>query len=131
MSIKRGIVMRLTTNENGLYVDNNCIVPQSNDIITKLGKYEDIDENPEHLADIKKALEIIKPLVDLTKEYNICWVWVGLNGVQIPQEKYDLLKAHYRKEPITMTMSFPEIEKGLDRRCQDAVSSKGNNDSGE
>lgn len=36
--------MRLTTNENGLYVDNNCIVPQSNDIITKLGQLEDIEE---------------------------------------------------------------------------------------
>lgn len=36
--------MRLTTNVNGLYVDNNCIVPQSNDIITKLGILEDIEQ---------------------------------------------------------------------------------------
>lgn len=39
-----------------------------------------------------KALEIIKPLVDLTKGTNYCWLWLGLNGVQISQEKYDLLK---------------------------------------
>ena len=39
-----------------------------------------------------KALEIIKPLVDLTKGTNYCWLWLGLNGVQITQEEYDLLK---------------------------------------
>ena len=39
-----------------------------------------------------KALEIIKPLVDLTKENNHCWLWLGLNGRQITQEEYDLLK---------------------------------------
>ena len=30
------------------------------DLTWKLGHYEDIDENPEHLAKIKKALEKIK-----------------------------------------------------------------------
>ena len=49
--------MRLTTNENGLYIDNDCIVPQSNDIITKLGQLEDIMEkydinSPEELEHI-------------------------------------------------------------------------------
>ena len=39
-----------------------------------------------------KALEIIKPLVDLTKEQKHCWLWLGLNGRQITQEQYDLLK---------------------------------------
>lgn len=39
-----------------------------------------------------KALEIIKPLVDLTKEQKYCWLWLGLNGRQITQEQYDLLK---------------------------------------
>lgn len=39
-----------------------------------------------------KALEVIKPLVDLTKGTNYCWLWLGLNGVQISQENYDLLK---------------------------------------
>lgn len=49
--------------------------------------------------------------------------------VGVPQKKIDaFLKAHYRAEPISMTMSFPEIEKELERRCKDAVSSEGNND---
>lgn len=39
-----------------------------------------------------KALEVIKPLVDLTKGTNYCWLWLGLNGVQISQEEFDLLK---------------------------------------
>lgn len=39
-----------------------------------------------------KALEIIKPLVELTKGTSHCWLWLGLNGVQITQEQYDLLK---------------------------------------
>ena len=39
-----------------------------------------------------RALEIIKSLVDLTKENNHCWLWLGLNGKQITQEQYDLLK---------------------------------------
>ena len=39
-----------------------------------------------------KALEIIKPLVHLTKDANGCWLWLGLNGVQITQEQYDSLK---------------------------------------
>ena len=30
------------------------------EIVNKLGHYEDIDESPEHLEKIKKALEIIK-----------------------------------------------------------------------
>lgn len=37
--------MRLTEKDKyGLYVDNNCIVPQSNDIITKLGQLEDVED---------------------------------------------------------------------------------------
>ena len=39
-----------------------------------------------------KALEIIKPLVNLTKDTSGCWLWLGLNGIQISEEEYDLLK---------------------------------------
>ena len=46
--------------------------------------------------------------------------------VGVPQKKIDaFLKAHYRKDPITMNMTYPEIEKELERRCQDAISSEG------
>lgn len=33
-------------------------------VIDKLGQYEDIDENPNHLAEVKKAFEIIKEMLD-------------------------------------------------------------------
>lgn len=39
-----------------------------------------------------KALEIIKPLVNLSKGQQHCWLWLGLNGMQITEEEYDLLK---------------------------------------
>ena len=39
-----------------------------------------------------KALEIIKPLVELTKGISHCWLWIGLNGMNTTQEQYDLLK---------------------------------------
>lgn len=39
-----------------------------------------------------KALELIKPLVELTKGKSHCWLWIGLNGMNITQEQYDLLK---------------------------------------
>lgn len=45
-----------------------------------------------------KALEIIRPLVHLTKEQNHCWLWLGLNGRQITQEQYDLLKEVLKDE---------------------------------
>lgn len=52
-----------------------------------------IDESKvDNFVKALKALEIIKPLVDLTKEQKKCWLWLGLNGRQITQEQYDLLK---------------------------------------
>ena len=44
------------------------------------------------IANKLKALEIIKPLVHLTKDANGCWLWLGLNAVQITQEQYDSLE---------------------------------------
>lgn len=51
--------------------------------------YEKLLEDCEKL---QKALEIIKPLVDLSKGQSHCWLWLGLNGMQITEEEYDLLK---------------------------------------
>lgn len=39
-----------------------------------------------------QALEIIKPLVRLEKDTQFCWLWIGMNGVQITEKQYDLLK---------------------------------------
>jgi len=65
--------------------------------IDKLGQYEDIDESPEHLAKIKKALEIIKEKnvwvyhlkqCNSLEEYNE----VFTDELHLTQEEYDLLK---------------------------------------
>lgn len=65
--------------------------------IQKLGQYEDIDENPEHLTDIKKALEIIKRFIvfnayELQGDY---YLTTGNNyrgQILITKEEYDSLK---------------------------------------
>lgn len=65
--------MRLTKNENGLYVDNNCIVPQSNDIITKLGQLEDVLEKYD-MDNIKKLsvhLELLREFTNIKNELGI------------------------------------------------------------
>ena len=63
----------------------------------KLGQYEDIDEDPEHLAKVNKALEIIKEkivdywlltLCNSREEYNSDEPLYR----QLTQEEYDLLK---------------------------------------
>lgn len=71
--------------------------------IQKLGQYEDIDESPEHLADIKKALEIIKEkqvnvrraiiLRETYEDYleNYGELFAHCESI-LTQEEYDLLK---------------------------------------
>lgn len=73
----------------------------------KLGQYEDIDESPEHLAKIKKILEIIKnKKVDVAlfeyvqtdvhplEVYNRCYrkEW------KLTQEEYDLIKEYLNND---------------------------------
>lgn len=84
--------------EQHLYIDLSAY----DDCVNKLGQYEDIDEDPEHLAKVKKAFEIIKEKrVDIgrllisknVEEYNdyvFCYYHVGLFGLM--QLEYDLLK---------------------------------------
>ena len=43
-----------------LTVDDLCY----GNVVDKLGLYEDIDENPDHLAKVKKAFEIVKEILD-------------------------------------------------------------------
>lgn len=57
--------MRLTKKvENGYFIfceiDASDGKPNIQEHVKKLGLYEDVDESPEHLAKIKRALEIIK-----------------------------------------------------------------------
>ena len=68
--------MRLTEKDKyGLYVDNNCIVPQSNDIITKLGQLEDIEEELGiDLLTLFKVLKngcYVKPWKEIKYSYEI------------------------------------------------------------
>lgn len=72
----------------------------------KLGQYEDVDESPEHLAKIKKTLEIIKnkkvnvmlfiSLKDIGLEkYNICF---EAKEHQLTEEEWNLLKEQLNNE---------------------------------
>ena len=73
--------------------------------IQKLGQYEDIDENPEHLAKIKKAFDIIRDKkVDVVQIMenpdwdNVIWYNTSFTGVlcegwrMLTQEEYDSVK---------------------------------------
>ena len=67
--------------------------------VQKLGQYEDIDENPEHLADIKKALEIIKrepfafaSLTLFLKDFNTYEEWEKVNPNCFTKEEFDLVR---------------------------------------
>ena len=97
--------MRLTEKASAPYVEGTyqakgrslLTKTYQQEMLNKLGQYEDIDDNPKHLAKIKKALEIIKEKdVDITsfrcssslENYNL-----KENGfIPLTQEEYDLLK---------------------------------------
>lgn len=66
--------MRLTKKDKyGLYIDDNCIVPQSNDIITKLGQLEDIEERLIKYKDfgLNSLVALFDKLTDEDIEYVI------------------------------------------------------------
>lgn len=81
--------MRLTTNENGIYVDYDCIIPQTNDIIDKLGQLEDIED------------ELGIDLITLCKAIK--------NGIHVKPQKYKTIFGafitpdHFRNSVLTIT----------------------------
>ena len=97
--------MRLTYNDENF--KEYCSITTVPQLIQKLGQYEDIDESPEHLAKIKKSLEIIKEdfftfIVFKEEKHEsktgetITYYFIDFNRgdyrVYLPKEKWDLLK---------------------------------------
>ena len=107
--------MRLTEKkENGFYElkEGQEIYGEENGIrlVQIVGEYEDIDESPEHLADVKKAFEIIKEkrvnvgsfikcCANISyEEYKKEWgnwekdILYNLSKEPLSQEEYDLVR---------------------------------------
>jgi len=92
---------KITENEITKFAEKS----QDSKRIQKLGQYEDIDENPEHLAKVSKALEIIKEkkvnvsLLFNTNNYldyndHVCraQIYLHSNAECLTKEEYNLLK---------------------------------------
>ena len=92
---------KITENEITKFAEKS----QDSKRIQKLGQYEDIDENPEHLAKVSKALEIIKEkkvnvsLLFNTNNYldyndHVCraQIYLRSNAECLTKEEYNLLK---------------------------------------
>ena len=93
--------MRFTRKSKRLnqYIRDFAIPDVIQQMTQKLGQYEDIDESPEHLADIKKALGIIKKLLDKfelpmgkeTSEVVYKAIKKGIDNI-LTQEEFEFLK---------------------------------------
>lgn len=74
---------------------NTCYYNSPAACADKLGEYENIDENPEHLAKIKRAFDIIKN-IGILKPYETiggqCWLETVCDATKITKEDCDLLK---------------------------------------
>ena len=87
--------MRLTEKkENGFYElkEGQEIYGEENGIrlVQIVGEYEDIDESPKHLADFKKALEIIKRVLNIPHKKVEIENWEILG--YITKKEYGLLR---------------------------------------
>ena len=80
--------MRLTKNDNGLYFDDDCICPQTNDIIDKLGQLEDIeDELGIDLITLFKVLNADKVYNRQYGYYDLCSIDIKEKTIWFDNEK--------------------------------------------
>lgn len=92
-----------------VYTSDTRLTKSFAQVEQKLGQYEDIDENPNHLTKIKKALETLKEIlhikIHIDEEENVAMLYVDVVkdfktkefthlvlGYVQDKEKYDLLK---------------------------------------